>query len=119
MDSTTMIVSTACVAASSPVAMAALRGYRTFAGARFVTCPSTAEDAMVRIQATRAIASRLAGRGQIALKACSRWPENKGCAQACVSQIARSSDGCRARTRPASRAQQPSPWASDTFVGLQ
>lgn len=87
MDSTSAIVSVTCVAASTPVAVAGVRMYRAFNEARVVTCPETAEAAVVRIHAARAIASKLAGRNELHLRSCSFWPEKRGCDQACVVQL--------------------------------
>ncbi len=99
MDSTSAIVSVTCVAASTPVALAGVRMYRAYNEARLVTCPEKVKAAVVRIHATRAIASRLAGSNELHLRSCSFWPERKGCDQACVDQI-REKLGGRASARP-------------------
>lgn len=87
MDSTSAIVSVTCVAATTPVAVAGVRIYRAYNEARLVTCPDKVEAAVVKINATRAVASRLAGRNELHLRSCSFWPEKKGCDQACVVQL--------------------------------
>lgn len=119
MDPTGLIVSTTCVAASTPIAAVAVRGYRAFGGARFVTCPETAAEAVVKIKVTRAIAGQLTGSGQLPLRSCSRWPEKKDCGQSCSLQISASPHGCRRRVQP-SRAKKPSApgWTSEHFVGV-
>jgi hypothetical protein len=78
------------------VGLAAVRGYRLYGGLRQVTCPETMESAIVKINATRAIASKLAGRNDLRLRSCSRWPEKKGCDQACLAQLKATPGGCRA-----------------------
>lgn len=125
MDAASVIVSTTCVAASTPLAMAAVRAYRSYGGLRVVTCPETVEAAIVKIHATRAIASKLAGRNELPLRSCSRWPERQGCGQECRAQLAAAPGGCRVPREPAqsralptrSRVAKPAPWSSETFVG--
>jgi hypothetical protein len=101
MDSISAIVSLACVAASTPVALTGVRAYRFYGQARLVTCPETVDAAVVRIHATRAIASRLAGRNDLPLRSCSRWPERRDCDQACVTQL-RATPGARRPLPPTS-----------------
>ncbi len=100
MDAATTIASTATLMVSLPAAAAGVRAYRVFGGVREVSCPETMEAALVRIQVARAIASRLTGQNDLRLKACSRWPDKRGCNQACASQIAFSPGGCRTRALP-------------------
>lgn len=119
MDATGLVVSTTCVAASTPLAVAAVRGYRAFSGPRFVTCPETAAEVIVKIKMTQAIASQLTGGGQLRLRSCSRWPENKNCAQSCTAQIAGSPSGCRRRALPSRPNSSPAhSWTSEHFVGM-
>ena len=47
MDTTGLMVSSTLVAASTPIAAAADRGYRALSAVRYVTCPETAEEATV------------------------------------------------------------------------
>jgi len=100
MDSVSAFVSTASVLASIPAAVAGVRAYRTVGGLREVSCPETAEAVFVRIDVRRAIASRLVGGNELCLRSCSRWPEKRGCDQACLSQIVASPNGCRASALP-------------------
>jgi hypothetical protein len=101
MDSTSAIVSVTCVAASTPAAVAGVRMYRIYNEARLVNCPEKVEAAVVKIHATRAVASSLAGRNNLHLRSCSFWPEKKGCDQACVEQIREDLGGHRTRALPA------------------
>jgi hypothetical protein len=112
MDSSSILVSMSFVAASSPVAWAGVRVYRLYGRARLVTCPEGVENVLVKIHAIRAIASELSGGNQLRLRSCSRWPERKGCDQACVSQLRASPGACRARALPASSRRAASPAAS-------
>ena len=97
MDAVSTLVSTAVVCASIPPALAGVRAYRTLGELREVSCPETMKEAIVRIQVARAIASRLSGGNELRLKSCSRWPEKRGCDQACLAQIEASPNGCRVR----------------------
>lgn len=100
MDAATVITTTATILISAPAAAAGVRAYRVFEGVREISCPETMEAALVRINVTRAIASRLSGGNELRLRSCSRWPGKQGCDQACLSQIAASPDGCRFRALP-------------------
>ncbi len=100
MDSMSAAVSLTCIAASTPVALAGVRAYRLYGGLREVTCPETMEAALVKIHATRAIASKLAGQNRLPLRSCSRWPEKKGCDEACAVQLRARPSRCRADSLP-------------------
>jgi hypothetical protein len=117
MDATFVIISASCVAASTPAALAGVRAYRLYSGLRLISCPETAEEAIVKIRATRAMASTLVGRNDVRLRSCSRWPEKKGCDQSCVAQIAASPNGCRARVPARSATPQAATWVSEEFYG--
>jgi hypothetical protein len=97
MDPVSTFVSTAVVAVSIPAALAGVRVYRTLGEVREVSCPETMKEAIVRIQVARAIASTLSGGNELRLKSCSRWPEKRGCDQACLAQVKASPNGCRVR----------------------
>ena len=100
MDPASTIATTATFLVSVPAASAGVRAYRAFGGLREISCPETMETALVRINVTRAIASRLSGGNELRLRSCSRWPGKQGCDQACLSQIAASPGGSRARALP-------------------
>ncbi len=118
MDAISAMVSTVVVLASTPVAWAAVRAYRMFDGLRLVNCPETVEAAIVKINATRAIASKVAGGNALRLRACSRWPERQGCDQACLGQILAAPDGCRVRALPrGSRPPRPEARVSRGLAG--
>src|ERR1017187_2720631 len=94
------IVTTATFLASVPAASAGVRAYRAFGGLREISCPETMVPALVRTNDTRAIAIRLSGGTELRLRSCSHWAGKQGCDQACLSQIAASPGGCRARALP-------------------
>jgi hypothetical protein len=60
-----------------------------FRGQRVITCPETKQGAAVRVDALHAAVG-----GDLRLSACTRWPERKGCDQACLSQIAAAPESC-------------------------
>jgi hypothetical protein len=117
MDGASLVVSTTCVAASTPVAVATIRGIRKFSGSQFVICPETAAEAIVKVKVVRAVANQLTGRGDPPLRSCSRWPEKKGCEQACAAQIAGSKGGCRTRSALSSTPVPSHVWTAEAFVG--
>ena len=86
---------------SISAAWAGVHAYRLYGGLRLVTCPESAEAAIVKIRATRAIAARLVGSENVLLKSCSRWPARRGCNQACLAQAVAGRGSCRARALPA------------------
>ena len=118
MDPIFLISMTVFVLAAVSIAWAAVHGYRLFGGLRFVSCPETVETAVVQIDVKRATLSKLAGRSDLRLQSCSRWPELKGCDQACLSQVAASTNGCRPRSLLV-RSEPPrrQAWVSGEFVG--
>jgi hypothetical protein len=54
---------------------------------RTILCPETLQPASVRVDAAYAAHTALAGRERWRLSACSRWPERRGCNQACATQV--------------------------------
>jgi len=67
-------------------------------GRRLVTCPENHRPAAVVVSALDAAASATLGRRRLQLKACSRWPEKKGCGQQCLSQVEAAPADCLVRT---------------------
>lgn len=59
---------------------------RAFAGRRTVVCPENSKIVEVEIDANRAATSTLAGKQQVSIKNCSRWPWRLDCPQDCVPQ---------------------------------
>ncbi len=74
------------------------RAYFRYRGPRVVTCPETAMPAAVRVDGRHAAASSAIGEPDLRLSECSRWPERKGCGQACLSQIEAAPAECFVRT---------------------
>src|SRR5512141_1289315 len=65
----------------------ALRAWSRFRGTRVVVCPENHQTAAVEVDAGQAAVSAVMGSRDLALQACSRWPEKEGCAQECIEQI--------------------------------
>jgi hypothetical protein len=99
MDSTSAMISVSCLAISTPMALAGVRAYRSCGGLRQINCPDNMEEAIVRLQASRAMVKALVGIDDLRIRSCSRWPEKQGCDQACLGQLATSPNGCRLDTR--------------------
>ena len=57
-----------------------------FSGSRLVSCPQNQQPGVVLIDARHAVATGIDGCPDLRLCACSRWPENANCNQACLSQ---------------------------------
>lgn len=64
-----------------PVAAAVFAHYRN--GTR-LRCPVTDRNALVLVDARRAAVGEVFGRPSLQAKSCSLWPEQRGCAQACL-----------------------------------
>lgn len=71
-----------------------LRTYLRFRGERLVTCPETHKPAAVHVDVGKAARATLAGRREIRLDECSRWPEKRNCGQACLSQVNADPESC-------------------------
>jgi hypothetical protein len=71
--------------------------WRRYRGARAITCPANLRPAGVQVDAHHATLTGLAGAAQLRLSSCSRWPENAGCGQECLSEIQAAPDGCLVR----------------------
>jgi len=65
----------------------AVHAYRAYRDRRTVTCPETRAPAVVRLDVARAVRTQIAGKPDLRLSSCSRWPERRECAQKCLSQI--------------------------------
>jgi len=69
-----------------------------FRGKMLVTCPETHDPAAVKVNVGRAALKALAGRRELELCACSRWPERGDCDQDCLEQVERAPENHRAWT---------------------
>ena len=58
-----------------------------FRSKRRVTCPEAGADAEVGVDATRAALTAAFRHPVLKIKACSLWPERKGCEQGCVDHL--------------------------------
>jgi hypothetical protein len=77
----------------------AVRVWLQTRGPRVVTCPETMAPATVAADAGHAAVTAVAGRLELRLQDCSRWPEKAGCGQVCLDQIESAPDGCLVRER--------------------
>jgi hypothetical protein len=69
-----------------------------FRGKMLVTCPETREPAAVKVNVRRAVVKAMAGRKELELSECSRWPERGECDQYCLEQIERDPENHRVWT---------------------
>jgi hypothetical protein len=75
------IAATAIVYVLTPIVAGVFARYRK---PRIVRCPETGGAAEIRIDARHAAATAVPGPPELRVAECSRWPEGKGCAQACL-----------------------------------
>jgi hypothetical protein len=61
--------------------------WRRWRGTRIVTCPENKQPAAVDMDLRYAIAGSIAGRPELRLRDCSRWPERSACGQVCLAQL--------------------------------
>ena len=74
------------------------RAYFRYRGTRVVTCPETEMPAAVRVDGRHLAGSAAIGEPDLRLSDCSRWPERRGCGQACLSQVQAAPAECVVRT---------------------
>lgn len=84
---------------------------------RTILCPETLLPAEVNVDGSHAARTALAGREELRLRACSRWPERRDCDQACVLQVPLVGDS-RRRTRYAAFGVQPQHLRSNSPVAM-
>lgn len=63
--------------------------WRNYRGVHVITCPENHDFAAVKVDLLKP---------DLKLKTCSRWPEKKGCDEACLAQISSSPGACRLRS---------------------
>jgi hypothetical protein len=71
-----------------------IRSYFRFRGTRLVICPETTLTAAVKVNALGMAEDTILGTPHLELQTCTRWPERKGCGQACLSQIEEAPEEC-------------------------
>jgi hypothetical protein len=77
----------------------AIGAYLTFRGKRVITCPETRRPVAVDVDARHAAFSAVrAGKPDLRLTSCSRWPERQDCDQECVLQVRMTPSECLVRT---------------------
>jgi hypothetical protein len=82
-----------------PLAWIAVRTYRRYKASRVVTCPESGTLAAVQVDAGRAARAGAFGDSELRLESCSRWPEHKGCGEACLADIEAAPADCAMRER--------------------
>ena len=80
------------------VSWAAIRGYRLHRELMLVACPDNGAPVVVKLHAVRAAATGLAGKPDLRVRSCSRWPEKRDCGQECLSQIKGAPGACSVRS---------------------
>ena len=84
----------------------ALMTRRTYSAPHDILCPETGERETVRFDGWEAARSRLAGRLNLQLGTCTRWPVRKDCDQACAKQaIAHQEEAVALHRKPLTRKQ--------------
>jgi hypothetical protein len=72
-------------AAYGPPVLRAARAFYNLAGSLKRLCPETGCTAWIHINISRAACTVLtSGLADIQVKNCTRWPERRGCGQACI-----------------------------------
>ncbi len=79
--------------------VALMRRYRRYEGEMTLTCPENREHVVVELNPKRALAGEIAGIDDLALRACTRWPERAGCDEGCLDQVGADPHALLARVR--------------------
>lgn len=61
---------------------------KQYAGSRAVTCPETRRQVAVSFDGTHTAVTGLAGRPDLRIAECTRWPEHSNCGQDCIPEAA-------------------------------
>jgi hypothetical protein len=69
-----------------PSAIALGGVYRRSKARRTVTCPETSQSALIAIDRRNAVLMHVIGDHRQRIRACSRWPERRECAQDCLAR---------------------------------
>ena len=64
-----------------------VRACSKYRGARVVSCPETGRPALVEVDTPHASLTSIAGRPDIRLESCSRWPMKNQCGQECLANL--------------------------------
>jgi hypothetical protein len=68
--------------------------WQRWRGTRLVTCPETRKPAAVEMDLPHAVLGAMAGRPDLRLSDCSRWPERGKCGQPCLTQVEEAPHDC-------------------------
>lgn len=97
MNTGSIYVVAVFVAVAAFFVIVATRVYLKYRGVRVITCPETHKPAAVTVDATHAALSAAWDLTDLRLASCSRWPEKKGCDEACLKEITEAPADCLAR----------------------
>jgi hypothetical protein len=75
-----------------------VRMSQRFAGERVIVCPETKRQAMVQVDTRHAALTTLAGRTDLRLENCWRWPLREDCGQECLLQLDVAAPDCLVRS---------------------
>jgi len=92
-----ILILSAVVALLAFMGAQAVIAWRRWRGTRLITCPETRRPAAVEMDLSHAVLGSLAGRPDLRLRDCTRWPERKACGQTCLAQIEESPAECLVR----------------------
>ncbi len=72
-----------------------LRTWLAYRGTRVVVCPESREMVAVEVDAAHAATGSVrAGRPELRLESCTRWPERQTCGQECLGQVESTPEAC-------------------------
>ena len=98
MSTIFLIVGVLFVLSLIPVVLVWTRNYLKYRGTRVVTCPEAKGPAAVRLDIVRATTTAASGEAELAVRSCSRWPEQRNCGQHCLDELAEAPAECLVRT---------------------
>src|SRR5262249_18855875 len=85
------------VVVAGALAARVARTWLRMRGTRLVSCPENRAAVAVELDTARLAFTSLAGKGELRLRDCSRWPEKKGCGQACLAEVEQAPHDCLVR----------------------
>jgi hypothetical protein len=93
--SSAMIFLLLAIAALAGIAWKYFKTRSRFGGAMLVSCPENQEAVSVKVDSHHAGVKSLAGKQELRLTDCTRWPERQNCGQACLAQIEAQPANCQ------------------------
>jgi hypothetical protein len=93
----TMLAAAVAILAAGALVFLVVRSWLRTRGTRLVTCPETWEPVGVEVDVGRAVITAAGGQAEFQVRDCTRWPEEKDCAQRCLRQIEAAPHDCLVR----------------------